>query len=198
MGSPGVAVATFVGIDPDPAVAADVCTPGTSPLFAAQRQVTDRNAPSVIGAVFYRELFWDGRANHRFNGNDPFGDTDNSTQENLLDQDNAALASQAMGPVSSHVEMACLGRGLNGPNGLGKKLLARVPLGHQLVSASDGALGALSAAPDSGLTTTYQEMIDAAFSPEVAKMAEQQFSRIFGQAIQAYEATLIPDRTPFD
>jgi cytochrome c peroxidase len=32
----------------------------------------------------------------------------------------------------------------------------------------------------------------------MADTAEMQFSRIFGQAIQAYEATLIPDKTPFD
>jgi cytochrome c peroxidase len=45
---------------------------------------------------------------------------------------------------------------------------------------------------------TYQQMIDAAFAPAVASDAEAQFSRIWGQAIHAYEATLIPDETPFD
>jgi cytochrome c peroxidase len=38
----------------------------------------------------------------------------------------------------------------------------------------------------------------AAFGPELGSEAEAQFSRLFGQAIAAYEATLIPDQTPFD
>lgn len=198
VGSPGIAAATFVGVDPDPASAADLCTPATSPLFGEARQVTDRNAPSVIDAVFYRALFWDGRANPTFNGRDPFGDTKNSPGGALVHVENAALASQSMGPPGNAVEMACLGRPMNGPGGLGAKLLARTPLGKQRVSAADGVLGPVSAAPGNGLTVTYQDLIDAAFAPAVAQEAEAQFSRIFGQAIQAYESTLIADQTPFD
>src|SRR5256714_8015178 len=37
------------------------------------RQVTGRNTPSAIDAVFNFRNFWDGRANNTFNGVDPFG-----------------------------------------------------------------------------------------------------------------------------
>src|SRR5207249_11897346 len=39
-------------------------------------RVTGRNTPSVINAVFNVRNFWDGRANRRFNGRNPFGDAD--------------------------------------------------------------------------------------------------------------------------
>jgi cytochrome c peroxidase len=41
-------------------------------------------------------------------------------------------------------------------------------------------------------------LIAAALGPELAAVAEAQFSRIFGVALAAYEATLVPDQTPFD
>src|SRR5574341_1259922 len=41
-------------------------------------------------------------------------------------------------------------------------------------------------------------MIEAAFGPPLAAAAETSFSRIWGEAVQAYEATLRPDRTPVD
>ncbi len=43
---------------------------------ANARQVTGRNTPTVINSVFFDRLFWDGRANHFFNGRNPFGDLD--------------------------------------------------------------------------------------------------------------------------
>jgi cytochrome c peroxidase len=76
-------------------------------------------------------------------------------------------------------------------------MLARKPLQLQTVSASDSVLGAL-ASSSGGLNTTYQAMIDAAFISSVASVAQDQFSRVWGQAIQAYEATLVPDQTPLD
>src|SRR5262249_21174017 len=78
VGSQGVTLGTFLQVDPNPSVAQDVCTPLPSSVFGTERQVTPRNAPTVVGAVFYRELFWDGRANHTFNGQDPFGLTANA------------------------------------------------------------------------------------------------------------------------
>ena len=55
----------------------DKCQPGKGDVFhsggQALRQVTGRNAPSVINAGFFTRLFWDGRANATFNGEDPFG-----------------------------------------------------------------------------------------------------------------------------
>jgi cytochrome c peroxidase len=203
VGSQGVVGSTFNGIDPDPKLAADDCAPDPTPPFGTERRVTARNAPSVIGAVFFLDNFWDGRANHRFNGLNPFGFSANNLAGSLLDAENASLASQAVGPPNNEVEMSCLGRSFNGTNSLGSKLLARVPLGQQQISADDGVLGPLANPAGKGLLCgsgpcSYGELIAAALGPDLAADAEAQFSRIFGVAVAAYEATLIPDQTPFD
>jgi len=198
VGSQGVVGAIFQGIDPNPSNAADLCTPDQTGPYFQHRRVTGRNTPSVIGAVFYRDNFWDGRANHRFNGKNPFGQTANNTEGSFTGIENASLSSQAVGPPNNEVEMACNGRAFNGPNSLAAKLLARTPLGKQLVSPTDGVLGSLSLAPNNGLAITYGQLIEAAFGAALAADAQNQFSRIWGQAIHAYEATLIPDQTPLD
>lgn len=202
VGSSGMARAIFVGIAGDPASAADLCEPAPSAPFDTFRQVGARNAPTVIGAVFFRETFWDGRANHTFNGFDAFGESANAGG-NLVTIDYAALASQAVTPPRSAAEMACAGRPMNGDNSLGAKLLARTPLAYQRVDPTDSVLGALSAWPENGLRCdgapcTYRALIADAFGAPLAARAEDQFSRLWGQAIQAYEATLIPDDSPFD
>ena len=189
----GVVPAHFVGISPDPTNPVDICT-----VLSNTRQHTGRQAPSVIGAVFFRDNFWDGRANHVFNGFDPFGQTGNQTGAVGSPITNASLASQSVGPPPNPVEMSCDGRPFNGPNSIATKLLARRPLGQQLVAPDDGVLGALSLSPNPGLNTTYRDLIAAAFGQTIARDAENQFSRIWGQAIQAYASTLIPDQTPFD
>ena len=40
------------------------------------RKVPPRNSPSTINAVFNYRNFWDGRAQHEFNGRNPFGNRD--------------------------------------------------------------------------------------------------------------------------
>ena len=71
------------------------------------RCVTGRNSPSVSNAVYNIRNFWDGRANRRFNGRNPFGDSDPNArvlQTNDLRElesvhisiDRASLASQAV------------------------------------------------------------------------------------------------------
>src|SRR3954469_19512774 len=202
VGSQGVVAATFAGIDPDPSHPADVCAAAPSTPFASERQVTGRNAPTVIGAVFFRDVFWDGRANHVFNGNDPFGTTGNAG-EAQASVANAALASQAVGPANNNVEMSCKGRPFNGDNSLATKLLARTALQLQRVSPGDSVLGALASADGPGLVCggepcNYDDLIRPAFGDALADDAEHSFSIIWGEAIQAYEATLIPDQTPFD
>jgi cytochrome c peroxidase len=237
VGSQGVNAETFVGINPDPAVAADICTPDPiAPPFMSFRSVTGRNTPSIIAAIFNRQSFWDGRANDVFNGQNPFGLTANAGVKSSLGPMRSArgsgggggdpaatlvfnaspasaaagmgdgsAASQSVGPPLSGVEMSCAGRNWNGVNSLGTKMLARQPLQLQVVAGDDGVLGMLSNWPDKGLQCdgagtpcTYSDLIAAAFGQAMADTAEMQFSRIFGQAIQAYEATLIPDKTPFD
>jgi len=208
VGSQGIVGSIFISVhsvDPhNPA--ADECTPDHTAPFGVERRVTGRNAPTVIGAVFNRDNFWDGRANHDFNGNDPFGATGNAGDFPVPPGDligNSSLASQADGPPNNPTEMSCAGRQFNGPNSLAAKLLDRPALQFQLVNPNDSALGSHSAAPANGLkcddhTCTYRELIAKAFGDDIAAGADNRFSRFWGQAIQAYEATLIPDQTPMD
>ncbi|MFL5318440.1 MAG: cytochrome-c peroxidase [Myxococcaceae bacterium] len=191
VGSQGVVGAMFMSINNDPKIAADSCKPNHTSPFMTERRATGRQTPSAIGAVFNRNNFWDGRANHKFNGLDPFGGPGTTAIEN------ASLASQAVGPPGSDTEMSCAGRPFNGPNSLGAKMLARKPLQWQKVDPTDSVLGS-DAARTMGLTVTYQQMIDAAFAPVVADDPVNNFSRIFGQAIAAYESTLIPKDTKVD
>jgi len=199
VGSQGIVGSIFTGIDPDPSHGADFCTSNQTSPFYEHRRVTGRNTPPAVGAMYFRDNFWDGRANHRFNGLNPFGETGNAGGPPLGQvTENSSLASQAVGPPGSDTEMTCAGRTFNGPSSLGAKILARQPLQFQLVHQTDSVLGSVSAAPSNGLTLSYAQMIEDAFGPTLAADAVNSFSRIWGQAVQAYEATLIPDRTPFD
>jgi cytochrome c peroxidase len=193
VGSQGIIAGRFASFPSDPEAADDTCT-----FNGFHRQVTGRQAPTVIGAVFNRFQFWDGRASNIFNGVNPFGNTGNNSNTALVQMTNSSLASQAVGPVNNTIEMACNGRIFNGPDSVATKLLSRKALNKQKVDATDSVLGGFANTTGNGLTQTYQQMINAAFSPAVAADATNQFSSIFGQAIQAYESTLIPDRTPFD
>src|SRR5581483_3428661 len=133
------------------------------------RQVTGRNAPSAVNAIFNFRSFWDGRANNVFNGASPFGPNDpNATVLQVTTSGpvpvivripNASLASQAVGPPNNKVEMSCDGRTF--PL-LGRKMLGLKPLAQQLVSPTDSVLGPL-ADKKKGLKTTYAAMIQAAF-----------------------------------
>ena len=146
------------------------------------RQVTGRNTPSVINAVYNFRQFWDGRAREIFNGKNPAGLGDPSAQVWSADAfgtltpvtvaiDNASLASQAVGPPNNGVEMSFSGRIF--PN-LARKLLnpTVVPLGQQNVRGDDSRLGVLAnpglGGPNMGfgLNTTYMAMVQAAFQPQ--------------------------------
>jgi cytochrome c peroxidase len=211
VGSGGVLSRSFERIPASPGDAADVCAPvePSDPAQAAsfragERLVTARQAPSVVGAAFSLTGFWDGRAGPRFDGRGPRGE---AAGPPVL---NASLASQAVEAALSPVEMSCAGRGFDGPNGLGARLLPRVPLAGQRVAPDDGVLGPLSGWPGPGLRCfedrpcTYADLVAAAFGTgglEGAAAVEAYasgFASLFGQAVQAYEATLVPDRTPYD
>jgi cytochrome c peroxidase len=188
------------------------------------RQVTGRNSPTVINAVFNYANFWDGRANHFFNGVNPFGYEDTSARihKNVngtlteLDLsllanrlDNASLASQAVGPPLSDVEMSWAGRSF--PE-LGRKMLSLRPLAKQTVATNDSRLGFMVHASGKGLNATYSDMIKAAFRPEFwnntnqtissgngsYSQMESNFAFFFGMAVMLYEATLVSDDSPFD
>ena len=133
--------------------------------------------------------------------------------------ENSSLASQAVGPPLSDFEMSCAGRIF--PK-LGKKLLSLPPLADQRVHPNDSVLGGLSNAPGNGLTTDYAALIQAAFpsrfwdsnllfdseqrqigsgdpaNTDQYTLMESNFALFWGLAIQAYEATLVSDDSPFD
>jgi cytochrome c peroxidase len=196
------------------------------------RRSTPRNAPPVINAVFNYRNFWDGRAQRTFNGVNPFGAGDpnahllqvdpnnpNATIDVTLRLSNSSLASQAVGPPGSDVEMSATGRPFVK---MGKKMLMLTPLALQQVAPDDSVLASLSAAPGNGLNTDYVSMIKAAFLPkwwtsnvvvdansnvlhtgtpqntdEYSQM-EYNFSMFWGVAIQMYESTLVSDSSRFD
>jgi cytochrome c peroxidase len=198
------------------------------PLFQVNgvntRQVTTRNAPSVINAVFNFSNFWDGRASAFFNGSSPFGPMDSGAgvwyplNGTLVKQpviiEFGSLASQATGPPLNEVEMSYRGRTF--PK-LGRKMLSLTPLAIQAVHPFDSQLGSLSNAVmqadgtlggGKGLSTSYAQMIRDAFQDNLwnsqlttgdgYSQIEANFSLFWGLAVQLYEATLVADNTPYD
>ncbi|MFL5418398.1 MAG: cytochrome-c peroxidase [Myxococcales bacterium] len=240
VGSQGVFDAIFSSINPGNGK--ENVKPVSDPTYHVglvnTRRVTGRQAPSVINAAFNYNNFWDGRANYVFNGVNPFGDADANARVFVNDATaglapvrvhitNASLASQAVGPPGSDVEMSAAGRTF--PD-IGKKMLQLRPLANQLVDPTDSVLGPLSRVSPTlsrpGLNTTYPALIQAAFQdkywnattqmlsvdstglhvipriglglPNNYMQMEANFSLFFGLAVQMYEATLISDDTPFD
>jgi cytochrome c peroxidase len=242
--SAGVFNTQFVDIVPGSAV--DLCNSAPDPVYNVGginiRRVEPRNTPTVINAVFNEYQFWDGRANDIFNGVNPFGRADVNARITVNDPvlgmtptkvalDNSSLASQAVGPPLSDFEMSCAGRTF--PK-IGKKMLSLIPLAKQMVHPEDSVLGSLSRAllggqrrleGNPGISTTYADMIKAAFQPkywnsnkiitfpngvmtignpgapqttdEFTQM-EANFSLFFGLALQMYQSTLVSNDTPFD
>jgi cytochrome c peroxidase len=204
------------------------------------RRTTGRNTPSAVDAVFNFRNFWDGRAQNVCNGNNPFGsrdgqshlmvtdETGNELGPVLVNMQNSALCSQALGPILSSTEMSADDRNFHQ---VGKKLLARKPLAKQMVDPTDSVLGLLSDTPNKGLKTSYAALIQKAFQPDWWRFVshlclaadgsiqskvnplnfetcptgttdysqmEYNFSLFWGVAIQMYESTLIADQTPLD
>lgn len=157
-----------------------------------RRQVTGRNTPTNINAVFNMRNFWDGRANFIFNGRTPFGARDTGA---VVYEDNdgpggsgpvgvqlrlrfSALASQAVGPPNNSVEMAYNGRTF--PE-LGRKLLSLQPLAKQTIAIDDSMfgtpgpfgcqiagqpMGGACASDGMGLGLSYADLIMLAFDPK--------------------------------
>ena len=181
--SQGVRLSQFVDIQLGSAV--DITSPLLDPIWNLNlrgrrvniRRVEPRNTPTVINAAFNFANFWDGRANNIFNGVSPFGPADPNAKvfQNsgvatgplsaaIVRLENAALASQAVGPPGSDFEMSARGRSF--PK-IGKKMLSLPPLAKQTVSPTDSVLGTLANLPPAkGLNTTYAAMIRAAFQPQ--------------------------------
>jgi cytochrome c peroxidase len=147
------------------------------------RRVEPRNTPSVINAVFNHRQFWDGRAENVFNGINHVGARDPSAKvvraddpwvhvETTVALTNASLASQAVAPIVSTLEMAQPGdttqtvarRLAKQARQVGNRVLKARPLANQVVHAQDSVLGPYSRSPKAGLTIkSYEDMIEAAF-----------------------------------
>jgi cytochrome c peroxidase len=211
------------------------CTPALSPTFSVGginvRQVEPRNTPTMINAIFNVRNFWDSRANNIFNGRNPFGRRDPSAGidpfNSVMVTDalgnmspmtvalpDSSLASQAVGPPGSNLEMSCNNRTFEA---IGQKLLQRnaatgvavtVPLSGQTVAPTDSVLGPYAGKPGKGLTVSYESLIKQAFLPkfwnataptgEGYRQIEKNFPLFWGLSIMLYESTLVSDNAPFD
>jgi len=217
VGSSGTTDGNFLGLS-TPITAVDPSMQITDGLFGTFRQVTDRNAPSAVNAIYNYRSFWDGRANRIFNGVNPSGPAANNDNIHVYQVisgvpvwvnvaiPNASAASQAVGPANSPVEMCFAGRNFWE---LGRKMMALKPLGKQFVDPTDSVLGPLSnGVGKTGLNKSYKQMIKAAFRPmwwntttTVANgftVMEANFSLYWGLSVMLYESTLVSDETPLD
>lgn len=218
-GSPGVFARKFSGADAgQPAERGSDVRGGTASVGGLNvRQVTNRNTPSVINAVFNVRNFWDGRASRLFTGQTPFGASDTGLHAVVFRDgklvreavaiNNASLASQAAGPPLNSLEMSYDGR--TWPL-LGRKLLSLAPLAGQRVAPDDSVLGALANTSGNGLLPvyTYSALIQAAFQPTYWSgqglvdgqytQTEANFAIFWALAIQAYETTLVSDDARID
>ena len=147
-----------------------------------------------------------------------------SVTAQVLALENMSAASQAVGPVTNDTEMTCQGKKFAD---VGRRLMQQRALGNQEVAANDSVVskmpGGSIVSPSGGLTANYRQLVQQAFAPAywsnnqfftynpatgvVAKgggaangyqVDELNFSMFFGLAVDAYERTLISDRTPFD
>ncbi len=214
-GSAGVGHRTFQGLSAGGENGADVPEPfGVRVPALHLRQVTPRNAPTVVNSVFTVRKFRDGRASDIFTGRTPFGDSD--TRLNavavidghlMLERvriANSSPASQAVGPPVNTTEMSYEGRTWGD---IARKLLPARPLALQHVASDDSVLGPFATAGGPGLaTTTYLALVKTAFQPRYwdsplvvddsgriaasdspvrLTLAEFNFPVFFGLAIQA-------------
>ncbi|MBL9153251.1 MAG: hypothetical protein JNK37_12230 [Verrucomicrobiales bacterium] len=216
-------------------------------LSTTHRQVTPRNAGTVINAVFNSRNFHDSRASNVFNGHNGWGrhidtlvnrhiyvlrDKDNNLKKTHtttpIGEDaayylaDAALASQAVEPLVSEVEMSANLRMLHH---VARRMLDERILDGQTISPDDSSLAPYA---DPTKRPTYRELIEKVFRPEwhankTAKVAlptvdvdnaikprvddfivadfdqiEFNFGLFWGLAIQLYESTLISDQSRFD
>lgn len=143
------------------------------PDFDFDPQVTGRNTPSFIGAQYFTELFWDGRAT------DDFIDPETGAPSLAT---NAALESQAVGPPLSDVEMAHMDRDW-------PEILAKLADVRPLAIASDlppDVATAIAAHPD------YPSLFEDAFGDTDITAAR------VAMALGTYQRTLVPNQTPWD
>jgi cytochrome c peroxidase len=219
-GSQGVRMSVFKGFGKGGELTSSVADQVFNVNGVNVRQVTGKNTPSVINALFNHRNFWNGRAQAEFNGVDPFGDRNGAARvwvvgskgspaQIAIHIQNASLASQAVGPPLSTVEMSAAGRTF--PD-LGHKLLPLKPLGLQKVDPTDSVLANLADTNSGrGLKVSYASLIQKAFQPKWWNskksvtlngknytVTEANFSLFWGLSIMLYEATLVADASAMD
>nr|MCU0689106.1 hypothetical protein [Phycisphaerales bacterium] len=136
-------------------------------------QVTDRASPTMINAAYNQFQFWDGRADGTFT--DPLTGT-------VVSQARASLENQAIGPILSDVEMAHDAR-------------SWAMVADKLARSRPMALAAnLPADVEAALAdgSSYPTLFARAFGDGVINPVR------IGQAMAAYQRTLIADQTPYD
>ena len=233
VGSQGVVAKHFVKVFPNPPIDGDPSidkgTPRPVPFFGTEhRQVTGRNTPPFVNAIFNDDNFWDGRARGTFNGVNPGGpdapidrpimmSVGGVLSKKVVVLTNSSLASQAVGPPNNEVEMAWLGRTFQA---LGRKMLNLQPLRKQEVHVDDSVLGDCRDGDGTGLSVSYRDLIKDAFqrkywkhpagffadadgnlvpaAPQKYKLIAWNFSLFWGVSVQCYAQTLVSDRSRFD
>lgn len=141
--------------------------------FLLGAQSTDRRGMTVINAAYDRRLFWDGRAGDQF--------VDPEDGRTVLLPRDAALETQAVGPVLNEVEMGHIGR--NWPQVI-QRLRDSTPLA--LASKIPAALASFIAGK------SYEDLFAAAFGTRQISAAR------IAMAIATYERTLISNQSRFD
>jgi cytochrome c peroxidase len=172
---PGVDKGTIDDVHGSPGIVSldDAGMPAVHPVFERRPQVTPRVAPSISGALWADELFWDGRAGPEFR--DPESDE-------VLIATGGALENQVLMSLSSEVEMAKRGRSWSE---LGAKLARVTPLALATDWPED-LRAAVAASED------YPALFAEAFGDETITAARIAF------AIATYERTLVSDQTAWD
>ncbi|MGI9450389.1 MAG: cytochrome c peroxidase, partial [Geminicoccaceae bacterium] len=164
----------------------DACGKANADIFHVNgrpaRTVEPRNTPTTINAVFNHRNFWDGRAKNIFNGKGVFGRSEiaNDPTARVIEWDgsyaslvpfeidHASLASQAVGPPLSNLEMSCDTRTFAD---VGNKMLVKVkrPLFAQKIAHDDsmfgdtGPKGNVIHRRGKGLKFTYEQLVKKAF-----------------------------------
>ncbi len=141
--------------------------------FGLEPQTTPRSTNPAITAMYYTELFWEGRAPSEFR--------DPQTGEVVIPV-GGALESQAAAPIVSDVEMAHADRDWDQVT---TKLESAVPLALATEIPPD-MTAAIDAHP------RYPDLFEAAFGDTNISAAR------IAMAIATYERTLVPDQAPWD
>ena len=144
-----------------------------SAIFGSDNQVTGRKAPPTINAVYFNDIFWDGRATTAYT--DP--------QTGLVEIGYlGALESQAAGPPGSDVEMAPVGQTWD-------RIVAKLAVVKPLALATNLPSDMADFLADN---PTYPKMFEAVYGDNTITSKRVMF------AIGNYERTLISDETVLD